>query len=144
MSVCQLKKCSLAFLVVGSDMHTSWGHMIDAPNADMLCCQLGCRDLDVVQVFSIWNPTSEDIPDRSRVRWGNWPKLLFPSTSQVVQWWIICLPVQKTQETWVRSLGLEDPLEKEMATHSSILVWEVPWTEEPGRLQSMGSQRVRN
>ena len=48
------------------------------------------------------------------------------------------------QETWVRSLGWEDPLEKEMATHSSILAWRIPWTEEPGGLQSMGSQRVRN
>ena len=46
------------------------------------------------------------------------------------------------RETWVRSLGREDPLEKEMATHSSILAWRIPWTEEPGRLQSMGSQRV--
>ena len=46
------------------------------------------------------------------------------------------------QETWVRSLGQEDPLEKEMATHSSTLAWKTPWTEEPGRLQSMGSQRV--
>ena len=45
-------------------------------------------------------------------------------------------------ETWVRSLGQEDPLEKEMANHSSTLAWEIPWTEEPGRLQSMGSQRV--
>ena len=47
------------------------------------------------------------------------------------------------QETWVQSLGQEDLLEKEMATHSWILVWEIPWTEEPGRLQSTGSQRVR-
>ena len=46
------------------------------------------------------------------------------------------------QETWVQSLGWEDPREKEMATHSSILVWKIPWTEEPARLQSMGSQRV--
>ena len=46
------------------------------------------------------------------------------------------------QEVWVQSLGQEDPPEKEMATHSSILAWEVPWTEEPGRLQSMGSRRV--
>ena len=45
-------------------------------------------------------------------------------------------------ETWVQSLGREDPLEKEMATHSSIVAWRIPWTEEPGRLQSMGSQRV--
>ena len=48
-----------------------------------------------------------------------------------------------TQETRVRSLGRGDPLQKEMATHSSILAWKIPWTEEPGRLQSMGSQRVR-
>ena len=45
-------------------------------------------------------------------------------------------------ETWVRSLGRNDPLEKRMATHSSTLAWKIPWTEEPGRLQSMGSQRV--
>ena len=46
------------------------------------------------------------------------------------------------QETWVRSLGQEDPLEKGMATHSSILAWRIPWTEELGRLQSMGCPRV--
>ena len=46
------------------------------------------------------------------------------------------------QETWVWSLDWEDPLEKQKATHSSILVWRIPWTEEPGRLQSMGSQKV--
>ena len=46
------------------------------------------------------------------------------------------------QETWVQSLGWEDDLEKEMTTHSSILAWKTPWTEEPGRLQPMGSQRV--
>ena len=46
------------------------------------------------------------------------------------------------QLIWVQSMGGEDPLEKEMATHSSILAWRIPWTEEPGRLQSMGSQRV--
>ena len=44
------------------------------------------------------------------------------------------------QETWVRSLGVEDPLEKGMATHSTILAWRIPWVEEPGGLQSMGSQ----
>ena len=46
------------------------------------------------------------------------------------------------QETWVRTLGQDDRLEKEMATHSSILAFEIPWMEEPDRLQSMGSQRV--
>ena len=55
---------------------------------------------------------------------------------------IKCLP--PLWETGLQSLGGEDPLEKEMATHSSTLTWKVPWTEEPGRLQSMGSQRVRH
>ena len=45
-------------------------------------------------------------------------------------------------ETWVQSLSWEDPLEKEMVIHSSTIAWKIPWTEEPGRLQSMGSQRV--
>ena len=51
--------------------------------------------------------------------------------------------VSETQEMWVQSLGREDPLEREMATHSSIPAWRVPWTEEVGGLQSMGSQGVR-
>ena len=50
--------------------------------------------------------------------------------------------MQETQETGVLSLSKEDPLEEEMATHSSILAWEIPWTEETGGLRSMGSQRV--
>ena len=49
-----------------------------------------------------------------------------------------CLPAMR--ETWVRSLDWKDPLEKEMATHSGILAWGIPWTEEPGRLKSMGLQ----
>ena len=52
------------------------------------------------------------------------------------------LATQETQEAWVPSLGWEDPLEQEMATHSSILTWKTPWMEERGRLQSMGSQRL--
>ena len=48
------------------------------------------------------------------------------------------------QEMWVQSLGQKDPLEQQLATHSSILAWEVPWTEEPGGLQSMVSQEVRH
>ena len=53
-----------------------------------------------------------------------------------------CLPA--TRETRVRSLGQDDPLEKEIATHSSTLAWKIPWMEEPGRLQSIGSQRIRH
>ena len=52
--------------------------------------------------------------------------------------------VQELQEMRVQSLGQEDPLEEGTATHSSILVWRIPWTEEPGRLQSIGLQRVRH
>ena len=59
--------------------------------------------------------------------------------SQVVE---ILPAIQETQEMWVRSLGQQNPLEEEMATHSSILAWKIPWTEEPDELQSMGLQRV--
>ena len=59
----------------------------------------------------------------------------------VALWERTRLPVQKTQEVWVQFLGQEDALEKEMATHSSILAWKIPWTEDTGRLQSMGSQK---
>ena len=61
--------------------------------------------------------------------------------SPVTQQLKILLPMQKMQ---VQSLGQEDPLEEEMATHSSILAWEILWTEEPGGLQFMGSQKVRH
>ena len=67
------------------------------------------------------------------------PQTFYFLTSLVVQT-VKCLPTM--QETRVQCLGRVDPLEKEMATHSSILTWKIPWTGEPGRLQSMGSQRV--
>ena len=63
----------------------------------------------------------------------------FWGTSLVAQM-VKRLPAMR--ETWVQSLGQEDPLEKEMATHSSTLAWKIPWMDKPGRLQSMGSQRV--
>ena len=65
-----------------------------------------------------------------------------PKTSQVALVAKNRLLMQEMWEMWVRSVGREDPLEKEMTTHSSILAWRIPWTEEPGGLQSMGSQRV--
>ena len=64
--------------------------------------------------------------------------VLFPLVAQMVK----RLPAMR--ETGVQALHQEDPLEKEMATHSSTLAWKIPWTEEPCRLQSMGSQRVRH
>ena len=68
--------------------------------------------------------------------WETWVRSLVSLVAQLVK----NLPA--VQETRVQSLGREDPLEKEMATHSSILAWKISWTEEPGGLQSMGSQRV--
>ena len=59
-------------------------------------------------------------------------------------WWLVVKNLSAKQETRVRSLGQEDPLEKELATHSSILAGETPWTEKPGRLWSMGSQKSQN
>ena len=73
------------------------------------------------------------------LRWEN-SEYLMKSKEDVVVQTVNNLPAM--QETWVRSLSQEDPLEKEMTTHSSILAWTVLWTEEPGVLQSMVSQRV--
>ena len=63
---------------------------------------------------------------------GTWTSLVAQMVKNLPAMW----------ETWVQSLGQEDPLEKEMAAHSSVLAWEIPWREEPGRLQSVGSQKV--
>ena len=64
--------------------------------------------------------------------------------SQVAQWVKNLPAMQKSQEMWVQSLSQEDPLEEEMATHSIILTWRIPRTEESGGLQSTGSQKVRH
>ena len=81
-----------------------------------------------------------------------WKETKCPSTEKWIKklWYIHAMEcysaiksLPSLWETWVQSLGQEDPLGKEMATHSSILVWTIPWTEEPSGLQSMGSQRAR-
>ena len=79
------------------------------------------------------------IDSQERMRTLNSDLIWTPGASLVAQS-VKNLPA--AQETWVQSLGWEDPLEKEMATHSSILAWKISWTEEAGGLQSMGSQRV--
>ena len=68
--------------------------------------------------------------------------LCFEIRTSLVAQMVKCLAT--TRKTWVRSLGQEETLEKEMATHYSTLAWKIPWMEEPGRLQSMGSQKVRH
>ena len=85
------------------------------------------------------DPGIEPVPPALQVGNEHYLHIMVPS---LVAQMIKCLPA--VWETWVQSLGQEDPLEKEMATHSSTLAWKIPWTEEPGRLQSMGSQRVRH
>ena len=71
-------------------------------------------------------------------------QLILFQSSQVAQWKTIHLPMQEMQEMWVQSLGREKPLEWEVTPNSNILPWRIPWTEEPGGLQSRGSQRVRH
>ena len=70
--------------------------------------------------------------------------LMRRSSSNRLPWWLRLKRLPPVWETQVQSLGREDPLEKEMLTHSSVLAWRIPWTEDPGRLQSTGSQRVRH
>ena len=81
----------------------------------------------------------EEKQEKARKGWGVSQEELADGSSLVAQWSRIHLAMQGV---WVQSLGGEDLLQKEMATHSSILAWEIPWTEEFGGLQSMGSQRV--
>ena len=87
-------------------------------------------------VFAVpWLPLR--LPDLCLRRHKLFSMAKFPHL--VTQLQRICLPVQEMQEMWVWSLGQEEPLEEEMATHSSLLAWRAVWTEEPCRLQSMGS-----
>ena len=84
-------------------------------------------------------------PVASSVKWDD--KILYINIythTYMSTHWVSPVAQQEPQETHVRSLGREDPLEEEMATNSSILAWRIPWAEELGRLQSMGSQRVRH
>ena len=86
-------------------------------------------------VCKVWSRTRKISVICELVKNANYQAL--PKTTLVAQM-VKCLPAM--QGTWVQSLGWEDPLEKEMVTHSSTLAWKIPWMEEPGRLQSMGLQ----
>ena len=85
-------------------------------------------------------PVHHQLPDLAQTQVFLVFKQVFMNLASLVAQKVKCLPAM--QETWVRFLGWEDPLEKEMAIHSSTLAWKSPWMEEPDRLQSMGSQRV--
>ena len=92
----------------------------------------------------------KDVITRSKYLYCKWAQPTFVEFFKILglPWWQASLVAQRLKclstmrETRVQSLGWEDPLEKEMATHFSILAWRIPWSEEPGRLQSMGLQRV--
>ena len=100
----------------------------------------------------IVTPSNVGPPGTTRVLWtGDKPKAssnqLWQTCHLTIQASLVAQMVKNPPamwETWVRCLGWEDPLEKVMATHSSILAWRIPWTEESGRLQSIGSQKLRH
>ena len=91
--------------------------------------------------FSTWVYAWETTPKTALGQQSQDEQLIRGNSSLVAQ---TVTKLSAVQETRVRSLDLDDPLEEGVATHSSILTWRIPWTEEPGGLQSMGSQRVRH
>ena len=103
---------------------------------------LWCSDFFIVQLSHPYMTTGKTTALTRRTFVGKVISLLFNmlSRASLVAQWVQSLPT--VWESRLRSLAWEDPLEEEMATHSSILAWRIPWTEEPGGLQSMGSQRV--
>ena len=99
--------------------------------------------------FKIYNDWKRYLTNIDKFNWTKFHKLWYSFYPPVIiQWYTTSLVAQTVKrlstmrETWVRSLGREDPLEKEMAIQSSAIAWKIPWTEEPDRLQSVGSQRV--
>ena len=106
-------------------------------------CPTLCNLMDCSLLGSLcpWDSLSKNAGVGSLL-WGIFLTQGLNSRASLVAQMVKCLPT--IWETWVRSLGQEDPLKKEMATHSSIHAWKIPWTEEPGGLQSMGLQRVRH
>ena len=101
---------------------------------------LSCTDWPILEDNHLGPPSSHLIRLSNSLR--PWPLTVWGLVSILMAQAVKNLPVM--QETWVRSLGREDLLEEEVATHSSIPAWRIPRTEQPGGLQSMGSQRVRN
>ena len=105
--------------------------MAKIQNTDNIKCWQGCRAIGTI-IHCWWE---------CKMIQSLWKTVLwFPTRTSLVAQTVKYLPIE--QETRVQSLGREDLLEKEMATHSSILAWEISWTVEPGRLQSTGLQRV--
>ena len=128
----------------GSSQHTSPKHPVS-------CIEPGLVTHLIYDIIHVSMPFSQIIPPSPSPTESK--RLFYTSVSLLlsgIQCYGVSLVAQRLkhlplmQETWVRSLGREDPLEKEVAIHASILAWRIPWMEEPGRLQSMGWQRVGN
>ena len=111
------------------DVQNQGGDLARIQHADLLWSK--CAEI----IYSLWHLKIRAISYKELDFWSPG----FPGGSVVKN----PPAMQETQESWVQFLGWDDPLEEGMATHSSILAWRIPWTEEPGELQSMGSQRVR-
>ena len=127
------------FALLCSDIIFSLGLKMFRPcqtPVNFSCTSLASELWRSIQEGAYLNPEDLQPLDLSMI-----PQLLMRRASLVAQW-VKSLPA--VWENWVRSLAWEDPLEKEMATHSSIVAWRSPWTEEPGGLQSTGSQIVRH
>ena len=136
------RQASLSLTISRSWLQLMSIESVTLSNHLILCCPLLLPSIfPSIRVFS-----NESV---LCIRWPKYWRFSFSISPSMNIWhWfpggstVKCLSAM--QETWVRSLGWEDPLEKEMAAHSSTLTWKIPWTEEPGRLQSTGSQRVRH
>ena len=117
---------------LGMLLGTQWTHWIQRPKTVL--------NLDQAAMQIYWAFAAQDYSVSASEEFRAWIRRWLGFQGFLVDSVVKNLPA--VQETWVRSLGGEDPLETEMATHSSILAWRIPWTGEPGRLQSLGPQRV--
>ena len=129
-------------------------HQHGSGSSHHCCC---FAHVELHSLFSSANPNISQCPDEFALLQENIPYFFSPISSLFLVFFfflnpfrdfpggsVVKNPSANAGEMQVQSLRWEDPLEKEMASHSSILVWEIPWTEEPGRLQSVGSQRVEH
>ena len=131
----QVYMCSPSWTLLPppSPFHPSRSSQCTSPKHPVSCIEPGLATHFIHDILHVSMPFSQIFPPSPS-------KYIFMQRTSLVAQTVKHLPTM--WETWVQSLGREDFLEKEMATHSSILAWKIPWTEEPGRLQSMGSQRV--
>ena len=143
---------ALFYVWVAASVRTHWNHSFDihlsylgpASYYSPSCFPSGCAFWGGCNGWGLdgGHPVCSHPAFPQAHHWGQLWRL--DMASQVVQWSRTHLPTEEMQETLIQSLGQEDALEEDMATFSSIPAWEIPWTEQPGGLQSMESQRVEH